>query len=240
MVTNHFQRFTKYISVAIPIAKTIRTQIAALAFTSSHEYWERRYRKGGTSGAGSYGRLAQFKAEVLNRFVSENDIKSVVEFGCGDGAQLSLANYPAYIGFDVAPAAIETCKKRFQEDATKTFSLSDSVNPGVHDLSLSLDVIFHIVEDKAFHKYMTDLFDASRRFVIIYSSNVDHLERAPHVRHRQFSRWINENRPNWRLHQEVSNRFPYDPLNIDQTSFANFYIYAFRGRSDLLPGNVPV
>ena len=31
----------------------------------SQSYWKERYAKGGTLGAGSYGRLAQFKSEVI-------------------------------------------------------------------------------------------------------------------------------------------------------------------------------
>ena len=67
------------------------------------DYWENRYERGLTSGAGSYGRLAHFKAEVLNEYVNQNKILSVVEFGCGDGAQLSLAKYANYIGLDLSP-----------------------------------------------------------------------------------------------------------------------------------------
>jgi hypothetical protein len=63
-------------------------------FPGSADYWERRYAEGGDSGHGSYGRFAEFKAEVLNRFVAEQRIESIVEFGCGDGNQLTLASYP--------------------------------------------------------------------------------------------------------------------------------------------------
>lgn len=54
-------------------------------FQGSEEYWIRRYNKGRKSGAGSYGHLAAFKAGILNRFVRENEVKSVIEYGCGDG-----------------------------------------------------------------------------------------------------------------------------------------------------------
>ena len=62
-----------------------------LVFTDSGSYWEQRYVRKRTSGAGSYGRLAVHKAEVLNQFVTDNNIDTVVEFGCGDGNQLTLA-----------------------------------------------------------------------------------------------------------------------------------------------------
>ncbi|MGB6192692.1 MAG: hypothetical protein WBF42_09515, partial [Terracidiphilus sp.] len=44
---------------------------------SSAEYWEQRYKAGGNSGVGSYSRLAEFKAEFLNRFVEEHQIATV-------------------------------------------------------------------------------------------------------------------------------------------------------------------
>jgi hypothetical protein len=65
------------------------------AFRGSARYWERNYAGGGTSGAGSYDALALGKAVFLNEFVRAHEIGSVIEFGCGDGNQLSLADYPA-------------------------------------------------------------------------------------------------------------------------------------------------
>src|SRR5690348_11631317 len=59
-------------------------------FAGSSIYWEQRYLAGGTSGAGSFGRLAQFKAETINAFASRANIQTVIEFGCGDGRQLRL------------------------------------------------------------------------------------------------------------------------------------------------------
>jgi hypothetical protein len=59
-------------------------------FSDSITWWEKRYISGGNSGQGSYGVLAEFKAETVNQFVGEFEVKSLVEFGCGDGSQLSL------------------------------------------------------------------------------------------------------------------------------------------------------
>src|SRR5438874_1182973 len=126
---------------------------AATNFPGSASYWEQRYRSGGDSGAGSYGRLADFKAEILNRFVASHGVESVIEFGCGDGNQLSLARYPNYIGLDVSASAIQMCKKRFVEDSSKSFFLYhpdcfvDRQGIFASDLSMSIDVIYHLVED---------------------------------------------------------------------------------------------
>jgi hypothetical protein len=56
---------------------------------SSKQYWIDRYKyKTGTSGAGSYGIYAEYKAEIINEFMSKNGINNVLELGCGDGNQL--------------------------------------------------------------------------------------------------------------------------------------------------------
>ena len=91
----------------------VRRLFRALTFAGSARYWARRYAAGGTSGEGSYGDLAAFKAEIMNEFVAANHISSVIEFGCGDGNQLALMRYPCYAGFDVSHQAVSLCLKRF-------------------------------------------------------------------------------------------------------------------------------
>ena len=137
-----------------------------LSFGGSAPFWDRNYARGGTSGAGSYGTLGTAKAEFLNAFVREHGVRSVTEFGCGDGHQLSLADYPRYIGLDVSRAAIALCKRRFADDPTKSFFLYDGscfvdrAGLFTSDLAISLDVIYHLVEDPVFETYMTHLFAA--------------------------------------------------------------------------------
>lgn len=202
------------------------TALKRARFGSSADYWEKRYVRGGNSGTGSYSRLAQFKADVLNDFVARNDIKSVVEFGSGDGAQLELANYPSYIGTDVSRTAVAETRRRFGNDASKTFYHSSDVPADLSaDLSLSLDVIYHLVEDETFDAYMRDLFDAATRFVIIYSSNRDVPRVDAHVRQRSFTPWVEKNRPDFTLTQHIPNVFPLDEQDPDNTSFADFYVF---------------
>lgn len=198
-------------------------------FSGTSSYWEHRYRGGGNSGPGSYNRLAEFKADFLNRFVDEKQVASVVEHGCGDGAQLSLARYPHYTGIDISPAAVEICSALYTEDASKRFLLLDAAEPcPIADLALSLDVVFHLVEDALFEAYMRHLFDSAVRFVIIYSSNIDQHWTGNHVRHRRFTKWIEENKPEWCLHSTVKNIYPCDPDDPEQTSFSDFYVFARR------------
>ena len=194
---------------------------------SSNKYWSKRYLGGGNSGPGSYGHLAIFKANVLNRFVSENSIDSIIEFGCGDGNQLALANYPKYTGYDISTEAIKMCRERFSRDDSKKFSLANSYNGEQADLALSLDVIFHLTEEEVFEIYMRRLFDAAKKFVVIYSSNqTEPIEpTSKHVRHRRFSEWVEHELPEWELVKTIPNAYPYNGDN-KQTSFADFFVYA--------------
>jgi SAM-dependent methyltransferase len=163
-------------------------------FPGSQAYWERRYASGDDSGVGSYGAFSEFKAEVLSKFVSEHSVRSVIEFGCGDGNQLSLSNYPGYLGVDVSPTAVSRCRELFSEDATKEFLVLGDYRGERAELALSLDVIFHLVEDEVYEEYMHTLFVAAKRFVIVYASNTDETPKgeAGHVRHRRFTDWVDE------------------------------------------------
>lgn len=199
-------------------------------FTDSQEYWEERYASGGTSGRGSYGELAAFKAEFLNGFAREQEIATVIEFGCGDGSQLSLGKYPRYIGLDVAKTALVLCRDRFAEDPSKSFFLYEpDAFVDRHaifraELGLSLDVIYHLTEDHVYHRYMEHLFGSAERFVIVYSSDVEAPYPQPHIRHRHFSSWVPRHRPDWRLVRRVPNPHTVSP-DHRSGSFADFFVF---------------
>jgi hypothetical protein len=196
-------------------------------FMSSSQYWIVRYASGGNSGKGSYGRLAEFKAGILNDFVQKNNIHGVIEYGFGDGNQLRLASYPEYLGFDISPDAVAQCRKRFRNDTSKSFLLVSEYDGQTAELGLSLDVIYHLVEDHIFEEYMARLFGSSLRFVIIYSTNTNknYPNRAPHVRHREFSTWIEANESAWLLAEKIESPFATES-NFETGDFRpDFYVY---------------
>jgi hypothetical protein len=189
------------------------------------DYWESRYSSGGNSGSGSYGRLAEFKAEIINDYVAKNGITSVMEFGSGDGAQLALARYPEYTGVDVSQTIVDAARAAFAgNDTIKFLHTSEFEGSCTADLTLSLDVVYHLVHDEIFQEYMARLFAAARRSVIVYSSNYER-QWAAHVRHRRFTDWVEKHRPDFKLVATIPNRFPFDQNDPDNTSFADFYIF---------------
>jgi SAM-dependent methyltransferase len=168
---------------------------------SSAVYWETRYADGGDSGSGSKGADAKRKADYLNRFVKDHEIRSVLEFGCGDGHQLSLANYPDYVGLDVSATAIRKCHALFQLDSHKRFYLLPTMWPLTAELVLSLDVIYHLVENSVYRQHMNDVFGSATRHVVLYTTDsrvVDpNLYTADHVLHRPVRDHVSLWFPDW-------------------------------------------
>ncbi|MGL4722319.1 MAG: hypothetical protein ACRCV3_03350 [Desulfovibrionaceae bacterium] len=197
-----------------------------MAFDSA-KYWNDRYREGGTSGAGSYNRLAEFKAEIINDVIKKNSINSVIEFGSGDGNNLSMYVIPHYLGVDVSETIIGVVKEEFKDDKTKKFIVAkdfEKNNNEKADMTMSLDVIYHLIEENVFTKYMEDLFSYADRYVILYASNKDEY-RCEHVVHRKFTDWIEKHASHWQLMEYIPNRYPWDENDINNTSFSDFYIY---------------
>jgi SAM-dependent methyltransferase len=212
--------------VPVPV-KRLAERLVWSATRGSTAFWELHYRARGTSGPGSRGSAAAFKAAETNRIVMANGVRSVVEFGCGDGYQLGLLAVPRYVGLDVSPRVLSWCIERYGADASKTFLRYDPTCWHdrlrlIHaDLALSMDVILHLVEPDVFEKYMTDLFAAADRFVLIYSSNDEAYENR-FTRHRRFTDWVSVHEPHWRLTERVDNPEP---------GGADFYLYSCDGDS---------
>lgn len=172
-------------------------------------FWEARYANGDSSGSGSRGHLGQFKADYLNAFVANHRIEKVIEFGCGEGVQLELAKYPRYLGLDVSPTAIESCRARFPERRSWDFEVLPSSGRYIgYDLSLSLDVIYHLIEDEVYEKHMSDVFMASGSYVVLYTSDQPDVRTDVHVRHRPVSSYVEVMFPEWELIDRTNNPWP--------------------------------
>lgn len=195
---------------------------------NSLAYWRNRYAKGQNSGSGSYGQVAQFKAQVLNSFIKEHGISRCIEFGSGDGNQLGLLDIPSYLGFDVAPDAVELCIEKYRDDASKSFVLYDPkyfVNNSFigAELTLSMDVILHLIEEEIYSEYMSALFGASSKFVAIFTTatEVQPSKMAPHNKFRDHRPWIRDFALNFR---EVSSVLT--PHELGYPDGTGFYFYS--------------
>ena len=125
------------------------------------------------------------------------------------------------MGVDVSETIINKCKKEFSNEKSKTFytlvDFDKIKDKNFFDLSLSLDVIYHLVEDRVFDLHMKTLFYSSK-YVIIFSTNFnDYFYAKQHVKNRKFTDWIDKNISNYDLIEIIRNE------NI--LSKVDFYLY---------------
>lgn len=205
------------------IYRFFRILLSRVFFRGSKDFWEKSYGMGNDAGSCAWGEIAEHKANVLNKFFKEEKIQSVIDFGCGDGEMLRWLELPRYLGLDVSKIAIKKCEVMFRNDSMKKFEVYDTFHYSPKekfDVSMSLDVIYHLVEDKVFEKYMQDLFASAIKYVIIFSYNEEdkHMQ-APHVKARHITPWIEKNIREWKLVKEVE-----DPVDTGGLR-ARFFIY---------------
>jgi len=202
----------------------------------SKSYWETRYALGANSGPGSYGKLAEFKAEVLNGLITELNINSLIELGCGDENQTSLLNKEInYLGLDISPTIIEYTRELFSSDEKKDFMVFDSTkykNAGVFinaDMVISLDVLYHLVEVEIYESYLTTLFGMARKYVVIYASDNEEIAtKDAHVCIRSFTPHIADNYREFQLIRKIENKHSFDERennNPNDCSWSEFFIY---------------
>jgi 2-polyprenyl-3-methyl-5-hydroxy-6-metoxy-1,4-benzoquinol methylase len=190
---------------------------------NSKDYWENRYITGGNSGKGSYDKLAVFKSIIINSVLENNkQILSIIDYGVGDGNQLSLFNLKdkSYLGLDVSKTIIEKCKNMYKNNSNKQFKTCDEIDFTTlkTDMTISCDVLYHLIEYPKFIEYINNLFNISDKFVIIYANNINKDTYSSHVKFRNFTNYIKENFKEWILIRTIKN--PYSNL-----SPSDFYIY---------------
>lgn len=151
-------------------------------------YWEKRYKAGGSSGAGSYGAHAEWKASVINRLVNQRGLASAVEVGCGDGAQLEKYSFGRYTGVDISATAVKLCEERFAGDESKRFMV---VTPGEHidleraDLVICVEVLMHVIDEDDFRWTLEEVFRLSKGFVVLLNPlGAIRDKKSPHEKNR--------------------------------------------------------
>jgi SAM-dependent methyltransferase len=113
-------------------------------------YTERRWADDGSafhSGPGSIGMASELYGATISKFISEHQIRSVVDLGCGDFrvAQLFLNDSIDYVGIDIVAPLIAHNETRFASDNVRFLCrdiTSDELPNG--ELCLLREVLQHL------------------------------------------------------------------------------------------------
>lgn len=104
----------------------------------------------GSSGAGSTKESTIIYRQFLQEFINKNNIKSVVDLGCGDWEFSQLIDWSGvnYTGYDVVPLVIENNIKQFKKENINFYHadiLKTKFPPA--DLLICKDVLQHLSND---------------------------------------------------------------------------------------------
>jgi len=192
-------------------------------------YWENRYASGTNSGSGSYGRVAEYKREKLCELIPRLRVRSIVDLGVGDGNVLSLLERDkciasvAYSGVDVSRTTVARLRGRFPGLRFVTYGGTVetfwATNTDAADVAMSLEVIFHLVDDSVFESYMDVLWQASSRYIVVFSSTTeDKRDPGRHVRHRNWLDWMRQR------HRGEFFVLESDLLPLPEDSFSDWHV----------------
>jgi SAM-dependent methyltransferase len=137
------------------------------------EAFRRRYEDGdsdwgGHSGGGSspYWNI-EYRA-FLERFMVLNDIRSVVDIGCGDWQFSRFINFAGvtYRGYDVVPSVVEANQRRYgSSEVSFQIIPADLSQVPAAELLIMKDVLQHL-PDREIHRHRRELFDRFPRCLL--------------------------------------------------------------------------
>ena len=139
-----------------------------------------------------------------------------MDFGCGDCNQLKYIDLENvdYSGIDVSKHLIDKLKLDFEEHDFHTHEEIDDISN--KKLTMSIDVIYHLVNDNIYHEYMVNLFNKSNNYVLVYSTDINDKGNGSHVKHRKFTDFVRDNHKDFELIEIIKNE---TELNVD------FYLF---------------
>lgn len=176
--------------------------------TSSYQYWAERYINTNFKNSSGNGRLKfrlRYKAKMLNKIFETYTITKIADFGCGDGLLASRLKCAKYYGIEINSEIVSNLKNKFFEKKEFEFSTKfESRWRNKIDASISVDVIFHLVEKDVYQKYMNELFSTDAKYVIIraYNHESQGTGRNSHILHREFLNTVKKYFPNYNLINE--------------------------------------
>ena len=167
-------------------------------------------------------RVERFRVNFLNRFIRQNNVGELIQFGCGDGKLPQRLKVAAYTGVDTAAVILAQCCRG--AGPGRQF-LADEELPAAAttDLALSVDAIPRLVADTEFNAHIRRLFDTARRHVIVQGGDAWPAWAAA-TPTRRLTAHVARFFPGWRLAAHIPAPFP------PSAAAGDFFIYS---RGDL-------
>lgn len=137
----------------------------------------------GGSGGGSSANATKSFRLLLQEFLKENNVKTVVDFGCGDWSSTYLINWELtqYIGLDVVKSVILENKKRYLAkniDFAEIAGKEDIVNFSA-DLLIVKDVLMHWCNEDIVE--FLNLAIPNFKYILLINTSIGAAENRPNT-----------------------------------------------------------
>lgn len=160
---------------------------------NTRRYWNRRYQRGSGSSFEPHEGVINFETGLINEFIKKHEIKSVLDMGCGDGSVFQrLRNLPIYHGMDISSIIIARMQQKYEKDDSRMFFEPHTMPDYYYDLVISIDTIYHLVNDHEYIDYLEKLEKKCKNYLIISSTNYNAYYGGGYIRHRAFLKDIKD------------------------------------------------
>jgi 2-polyprenyl-3-methyl-5-hydroxy-6-metoxy-1,4-benzoquinol methylase len=169
-------------------------------------YWNDRYSKHGDalSGPGclglsetenehDYAVKAEFITSAIAASFGEISSLSILDAGCGRGVLAEiLVNAGARVtGVDFSPDAINRARSRIKNAQFQVAELDALPFDRQYDVVLSIDVLYHVVDDSKWNAAIAGMLRACKRGGgVLIQEALDLKDTGEHVRWRTFSDYV--------------------------------------------------
>jgi hypothetical protein len=147
-----------------------------MAKQEDENYWQARYRAGGTSGEGSIGQLREWKWQVIEHYAG--NIDDVIDVGCGDLSFWENRSCEKYTGIDISGYIIE--KNRIARLDWNFIQANSAEYQPIHaKVVFCFDHLFHIIDEETFVGILNNLARYSDEWIFVYTWNRNPFEPLP-------------------------------------------------------------
>ena len=138
--------------------------------SNERSFWNNKYRTDKIgSGRGSRGKFARKKKSIIQSIIDKQNIRSVLDLGCGDLFWIKDLNVKDYVGVDFSDVTLENNKKLRPDWKFYTFDFSKREVPWKAELVLLIDILQHQPTIKQYKKVFENAVNSATKYLIVTS-----------------------------------------------------------------------
>jgi len=151
------------------------------------EYWEGRYKRGHSSGAGALGYQKIWKWRVITSHVKPVD--NVIDVGCGDLRFWAGRGCQAYLGIDISPTVIKSNREKRPTWKFICGDVCEYIEGITAPIVFCLDVVYHIMNEERVPLLLRNLCRYSTDLIFIYTT-FQNTGGATHIRYHDVDKYL--------------------------------------------------